>query len=126
MTRRRDGVVRELVRNLASKPATIRYPAETVPVPEGFRGRIAVVDELCIGCTKCAIVCPTECIDMVPSEREVEVKGRRIVRKRKPEVHLFACIRCGLCEEFCPTEPKAIFLTQAFAGAGSDKEAIVR
>ena len=126
MTRRRDGVVRELVWNLASKPATIRYPAETVPVPEGFRGRIAVVDELCIGCTKCAIVCPTECIDMVPSEREVEVKGRRIVRKRKPEVHLFACIRCGLCEEFCPTEPKAIFLTQAFAGAGSDKEAIVR
>jgi len=126
MTRKRGGVVRELVWNLASKPATIRYPAETVPVPEGFRGRIAVVDELCIGCTKCAIVCPTECIDMVPSEREVEVKGRRIVRKRKPEVHLFACIRCGLCEEFCPTEPKAIFLTQAFAGAGSDKEAIVR
>ena len=126
MTRKRGGVVRELVWNLASKTATIRYPAETVPVPEGFRGRIAVVDELCIGCTKCAIVCPTECIDMVPSEREVEVKGRRIVRKRKPEVHLFACIRCGLCEEFCPTEPKAIFLTQAFAGAGSDKEAIVR
>jgi len=126
MTRKRSGVLEELVRNLASKPATTRYPAEKVPIPVGFRGRVEVADEFCIGCTKCAIVCPTECIDMVPSEREVEVKGRTIVRKRKPEVHLFACIRCGLCEEFCPTEPKAIYLTEAFAGSGTDKEAIVR
>ena len=123
---KRGRVLADLLRNLADRPATVRYPAEPVPVPEGFRGRIAIRDEVCIGCTKCAIVCPTECIDMVPSEREVQVKGRKIVRKKKPEVHLFACIRCGLCEEFCPTEPKAIYLTTAFAGSGTDKEVLVR
>lgn len=119
-------VVADLLRNLADAPATLRYPTQPIPVPEGFRGRIAIRDPVCIGCSKCAIVCPTECIDMVPGEREVEVKGRTIVRRKKPEVHLYACIRCGLCEEYCPTEPKAIYLTTAFAGTGTDKEAIVR
>lgn len=119
-------VLGELLENLTSKPATIRYPAEKVPVPAGFRGRIAIRDEACIGCSKCAIVCPTECITMVASEREVPVKGRTIVRKKKPEVQLFACIRCGLCEEYCPTDPKAIYLSEAFAGAGTDKDVIVR
>ena len=123
---KRGRVVQELVRNLLSKPATIRYPAEKVPVPEGFRGRIAVRDELCIGCSICAIVCPTWCITMVPSEREVETKGRTITRKKKPEVQLYACIRCGLCEEYCPTDPKAIYLTEEFAGSGTDKEVVVK
>lgn len=123
---KRGRVIEELLQNLLSRPVTTRYPAEKVPIPEGFRGRIAIRDEVCIGCTKCAIVCPTECIDMVPSEREVEVKGRKIVRRKKPEVHLFACVRCGLCEEYCPTDPKAIYLTPAFAGTGTDKEVLVR
>jgi len=123
---RNGGVLRELFRNLGTRRATILYPTEKVPVPEAFRGRIAIRDEACIGCSKCAIVCPTQCISMVSSEREIEVKGKKIVRKKKPEVRLFDCIRCGLCEEYCPTEPKAIYLTNAFAGAGTDKDVVVR
>ncbi len=122
---KRSGVLKELFENLGSKPATVLYPAEKVAVPEGFRGRIAIRDAACIGCSKCAVVCPTECITMVASEREVEVKGRTIVRRKKPEVKLFACIRCGLCEEYCPTDPKAIYLTTAFAGSGTDKDVVV-
>lgn len=118
-------VLRELLGNLARRPATILYPSEKVPVPEAFRGKIAILDEACIGCSKCAIVCPTDCIEMVPSEREVRVKGRTIVRKKKPVVRLFDCIRCGLCEEYCPTDPKAIYLTPEFAGAGTDKDVVV-
>jgi len=75
-------VVLEMLRNLARKPATVLYPKEKLPVPEAFRGRIAIRDENCIGCTKCAIICPTECIDMVASEREVEVKGGKIAAWR--------------------------------------------
>ncbi len=118
-------VLKEMFQNIGHKPFTILYPAEKVPVPEAFRGRIAILDEKCIGCSKCAIVCPTECITMVANEREVEVKGRKIVRRKKPEVKLFACIRCGLCEEYCPTDPKAIYLTTAFAGSGTDKDVVV-
>jgi len=116
----------ELARNLAAKPATVRYPKEHVPVPEGFRGRIAIRDDACIGCSKCALVCPTECIDMVPDDAPVLVKGRAVVRKKRPEVRLFDCIRCGLCEEYCPTDPKAIYLTSGFSGSSTDKTEVVR
>ena len=122
----RGNVITEMLGNLRKKPATVLYPAEKLPVPEAFRGRIAIRDEKCIGCSKCAIVCPTECIDMVPSEREVGVKGKTIVRRKKPEVHLFACIRCGLCEEYCPTDPKAIYLTTDPSGSGTDPDVVVR
>jgi len=118
-------ILKEMFVNLGSKPATVLYPVEKVPVPEGFRGKIAILDDRCIGCSRCAVVCPTECIAMVANEREVEVKGKTIVRKKKPEVRLFACIRCGLCEEYCPTDPKAIYLTKEFAGAGTDKNITV-
>jgi formate hydrogenlyase subunit 6/NADH:ubiquinone oxidoreductase subunit I len=119
-------VVVELIRNLGRKPATVLYPKEAVPIPLGFRGRIAIRDELCIGCSKCAVVCPTECISMVASERQVHFGGKALIRKRKPEVHLFACIRCGLCEEYCPTDPKAIYLTAEPSGSGTDKDVVVR
>ena len=122
----RGSVLREILENLTSKPATILYPKEKVPVPPGFRGKIAIRDEVCIGCSKCAVVCPTQCITMAASEREVEVKGRKIIRKKKPEVELYLCIRCGLCEEYCPTDPKAIYLTEEFSGAGEDKKEVVR
>ncbi|OGS48534.1 MAG: hypothetical protein A3K68_01005 [Euryarchaeota archaeon RBG_16_68_13] len=118
-------VLREMFQNLGSKPATVLYPVEKLSVPEGFRGKIAILDEKCIGCSKCTIVCPTQCITMVASEREVEVAGRKIRRKKKPEVRLLACIRCGLCEEYCPTDPKAIYLTEGFTGASTEKDLVV-
>ncbi len=119
-------VLGEMLANLARKPATTLYPKEKVPIPPAFRGRIAIVDDKCIGCSKCAVVCPTQCITMVANERPIEVKGKTITRKKKPEVELFACIRCGLCEEYCPTDPKAIYLTNEFSGAGPDKKVVVK
>ncbi len=115
----------EILRNLAHKPATEPYPFQRIVIPEGFRGRIEVCDEACIGCSKCSIVCPTECIEMVPSERDVSHAGRTLKRKRKPTVHLLSCIRCGLCEEACPTDPKAIFLTEKFSGAYMERDVVV-
>ncbi len=119
-------VLREAVRTLHLPPSTIRYPYEKVPVAKGFRGRIEVEGETCIGCSKCAIVCPTLCITMVPDERTVVLSpGKTITRKRKPEVRLFDCIRCGLCEDACPTDPKSIVLTERFAGSFRSKEETV-
>ncbi|MBQ6116380.1 MAG: DUF362 domain-containing protein [Oscillospiraceae bacterium] len=42
---------------------------------------------LCVGCGKCAGVCPAEAISMV--------QGRPSIRRDK-------CIRCFCCQEFCP------------------------
>ena len=121
----RFSVLREMLRNLVSKPSTICYPFEKVPVPEGFRGRVEYIDENCIGCGRCSRVCPADAIVMVEGPREMEVKGKKLMRKKKPEVAIFRCIRCGLCEEHCPQDPKAIRLTCEFSGAGEDREVVV-
>ena len=121
----RLSVLREMLRNLVSKPSTICYPFEKVPVPGGFRGRVEYIDENCIGCGRCSRVCPADAIVMVEGPREMEVKGKKLMRKKKPEVAIFRCIRCGLCEEHCPQDPKAIRLTCEFSGAGEDREVVV-
>jgi formate hydrogenlyase subunit 6/NADH:ubiquinone oxidoreductase subunit I len=117
-------VLREMLANLCSRPFTILYPKEKVPIPEGFRGKIAIVDEKCIGCSRCARVCPAECITMIPDETEIEVKGKKIVRKKRPVVKFFRCIRCGLCEQFCPSE--AIIMKCELSESGTDKEVLVQ
>ena len=125
--RERPGaILPEVLRSLTHKPATEPYPAVAIEVPKGFRGKIEVSDEHCIGCSKCAIVCPTECIEMVADERDVTHGGRTIKRRKKPIVHLMSCIRCGLCEDACPTDPKAIYLTEKFSGSYDRKDVVVR
>jgi formate hydrogenlyase subunit 6/NADH:ubiquinone oxidoreductase subunit I len=125
MKRKTGAILPEMLLNLLHKAATEPYPTKPIGVSEGFRGKIAVEDEVCIGCSLCSVVCPTSCIEMVPDEKEVKRGERTIVRKRKPVVHLMTCIRCGLCEESCPTEPKAIHLTEEFSGTYTDKDVVV-
>lgn len=116
-------VLSEMLRNLVSRPATTRYPAEKVPVPVGFRGRVECDDERCIGCSKCSMVCPASAITMAENQREVEFRGKTMVRKKKPRVALYSCIRCGLCERYCPAD--AIHLRNVLSVAGPNCEEAV-
>ena len=43
--------------------------------------------KLCVGCGKCAGLCPAKAITMV---------------RQRPAIHRDACIRCFCCQEFCP------------------------
>jgi uncharacterized protein (DUF362 family)/Pyruvate/2-oxoacid:ferredoxin oxidoreductase delta subunit len=52
-----------------------------------LRARPALVAEKCIGCAKCAEVCPAGAITM---------------KKRRPMIARRACISCFCCQEFCP------------------------
>lgn len=113
----------EMLRNLVSRPFTILYPREKVPIPGRFRGKVEVDDETCIGCSKCSVVCSVQCISMVDSPREVEFKGKKLMRKKKPKIALYHCIRCGLCERHCPTG--AIHLRNTLSESGTDREAVI-
>ena len=117
-------ILREMLENLISKPCTIRYPEQSVPIPKAFRGKVCLIDEKCIGCSRCALVCPSGCIEMVPDSREVEFNDKKIVRKKKPQVRVYSCLRCGLCEQFCPTE--AISLSNELSCSGTDCEIVVK
>lgn len=77
-----------------------------VATPAGIDMGIAVVDaDVCVrtrgeGCTVCVDVCPL---------------GRdaiRIVGPGIPEV-LAGCVGCGVCQEACPTRPRAIVVQPA-------------
>ncbi len=49
-----------------------------------------VVNDKCIGCTKCAQTCPVEAIPMRPYEQH--------------EIDVEKCIRCGTCMRVCPVD----------------------
>lgn len=52
------------------------------------------IEDNCIGCTKCAQVCPVSCIGGKLKERHV--------------IDFERCIKCGACMVACPLKPKAI------------------
>jgi len=70
---------------------TLRFPFESLPPVEGYRGRQVLDLEKCSGCPVCSMVCPNLAIELV------EFQG-----KKYPQIHLGKCCFCGLCVEFCP------------------------
>ena len=116
-------VLREMIENLLSRPITILYPKEKIPIPDAFRGRVAITDERCIGCSKCSQVCPAQAITMIEGPRDVEFKGKNLARKKRSQVKPYRCIRCGLCERHCPTG--AISLQHELSSSGTDEQVVI-
>lgn len=98
----------ELLGSLFKKPATIKFPAERVPFPEGLRGRPVCNYEQCIGCRMCERDCPAAAIEMMP------VDG-----KNKPFFHYDRCAFCGQCQDTCPR--KAITMTNDYLLASDSR-----
>jgi len=89
---------------------TLRYPfAPRVP-EDGFRGRVEVDAEKCVGCGACAEVCPARLIEVADATQE----------KRVLDFYLDRCTYCARCAEVCPEE--AITVTKDFETATNDRE----
>ncbi len=92
------------------KPAvTIQYPYQKKPVPPRFRGALAFHPEVCISCDMCVRVCPSDCISLESKRNE---KGKKDLIWYK--IDFAKCNFCRLCEEICPTKPKAVHHTTEY------------
>lgn len=103
-------IVIEAIANVFRKPYTRKYPYTKARVFQRFRGRILYYPVRCIGCMQCAKNCPNNSI--------------HFYKKGKINFDMNKCMYCGLCEDVCPTKPKAIKLTNEFEYADSDKEKV--
>jgi formate hydrogenlyase subunit 6/NADH:ubiquinone oxidoreductase subunit I len=77
------------------KPHTIKYPYERLKFSDGFRGRITLNLEYCIGCGRCVSICPNKAIILVTRDEWDH---------DYPEIDFGKSSFCGLCVEICPTE----------------------
>jgi formate hydrogenlyase subunit 6/NADH:ubiquinone oxidoreductase subunit I len=84
-------MVRELLRSLFKKPATVKYPAEGREMVKDFRGKLKFYPERCIGCKLCMRDCPTGAIEIRKiNEKEFEAA-----------IDLGKCIYCAQCVDSC-------------------------
>jgi hydrogenase-4 component H len=84
---------------------TLPYPfAPRVP-EDGFRGRVRVDAEKCVGCGGCANACTTRCI----------IVSDPVQEQRTLKFYLERCTYCARCAEVCPE--KAITVTKEFENA---------
>ena len=103
-----------------SKPTTVQYPEEKIPMTERYRGMVKATPETCISCLYCVNICPVSCIELEGVKLEVPGKvttkeGKEMKRIKDVtlfDVNIAKCIQCGFCAEGCPTE--AIYLSKDY------------
>ncbi len=81
-------MLKEVLKNLVSPPATVNYPfVKPEPVP-GTRGALTWDMDRCDECQDCERVCPSMAIKVYPEEKKVEYQP-------------FKCLFCYLCVDNC-------------------------
>jgi len=105
-------MVKELLKHLLRRSATLQYPFEKRAPFKGFRGRPIWDMKRCIGCKRCCRDCPSEAIEMIGKGSEAEL-----------EHHLDRCLFCGQCEEVCPVN--AITLTEEYELASYNRAGMI-
>ncbi len=88
--------LKEAIRAFVTGPYTSKFPKEPAPAFPSYRGKGKFNEDICIGCTACAEVCPAGAIHI---EDDITAKPpvRRIVR------HHDECLFCNACHEYCTT-----------------------
>ena len=95
-------LLKEVLKSIFSKPATIQYPKEKTVIEPDARGRHYADLQKCIGCSLCMIDCPANAIKMEKIPEEYE-QPKRNPKKIYPVIDYMHCIYCYRCVSICPT-----------------------
>ena len=110
----------EVTRTLFSAPMTVRFPWQSIPIPDGYRGeQIFAVDE-CTSCGLCCKICPNRAVEMVAAPDEYKDR----YPEEYPRIDLGKCCFCGLCQDICPKG--GITLTKGFFLSTFDPNSVMR
>ncbi len=113
-------VVPKLFKNLSSKPITVKFPFESIPIPNGYRGEHSFEIGKCISCGLCANICPNKAIEMV----EAPDKYKEKYPKKYPKIDIGKCCFCALCQDICPTN--AINMTKNVFLSTFDSKSVIK
>ena len=106
---------KDAFKNLFSKPNTVLYPYDHVPLPEGFRGAPNIEEPVkCLLCMKCVRICPTQALSIIDIDEQ----------HSDFEINLGRCCYCKECEDSCTFS--AIKLTHDLNTSGLDKQSLIR
>ncbi len=93
--------------HLFQPAVTVQYPYEKLTTGERFRGALAFHPDVCISCDMCVRACPSDCISLEAARNEAT--GKKDLHWY--QIDFAKCNFCRLCEEICPTKPKAVHHT---------------
>jgi polyferredoxin len=107
-------------------PTNAIQPAVAEAGLEGFWTPVVVprIGACQPGCTLCGEVCPTGAIREFTAERKLGADGKPPLRIGTARIDRGSCLPwaagtpCVVCEEFCPTSPKAVRLEPGAAPGG--------
>ncbi len=110
------------------RPAiTLQYPDEKWQLPANARGILFNNVDDCIGCYKCARVCPVQCIYIdtvkaLPEEDLGKASMGNPIRQHvvRFDIDMFKCCYCDFCTTVCPTE--CLYMTDEYENAVFSRE----
>jgi NADH-quinone oxidoreductase subunit I len=105
--------------HLGEKSNTVQWPHEPATTKPRTRSELFNNIEDCIGCNRCAVICPVDCImiSTIKTTKAVDL-GKTSNGKKKAlylsqfDIDMAKCCYCGLCTDVCPTH--CLIMTEKF------------
>jgi NADH-quinone oxidoreductase subunit I len=103
------------MKHFLSKPVTVHYPDEKLPISDAFLGKHKLTQENCIACNQCVKACPVDCLAY-----ESDRHPGKVVEFHNFLVDYNYCMFCGLCVDACGSD--ALHMTKEYDLSVSDRK----